>query len=103
MNSKFNYFIGKSSSLIYRLCIGEGAAKLRLIECEREIHSMLRAPIPKEFRALKDKIERELFYDGDSYISLRQSLFGRRNSFASKIIADIYTLHQKVVNYMKYL
>jgi len=104
MGSRFNYFIGKSSSLIYRLCVGEGTAKERLIECEHEIHCMLSAPIPDDFRILRDQIKNRLFDSGvrEGETSLNQSMFGKRNSTASKIIKDIYDLHQKVVNHVEF-
>lgn len=101
MVSRFNYFISKSSCLIYRLCIGEGTAKERLIECEHEIHGMLLAPIPDDLRLLRNQIKDKLFDSGvrDGETSLNRSMFGKRNSTASKIIKDIYNLHQKVVDY----
>jgi hypothetical protein len=104
MGSRFYYFIGKSSNLIYRLCIGKGTAKERLIECEHEIHSMLLTPIPDDLRVLRDQIKNRLFDSGvrEGEISLTRSMFGKRNSTASKIIKDIYDLHQKVVDYVEF-
>lgn len=103
MDSRYNYFIGKSSSLIYRLCIGEGKAKERLIECEHEIRCVLHAPIPDDLRPLRDQIKDRLFDSGvrNGETSINQSMFGKRNSTASKIIKDIYNLHQKVVAYVE--
>ncbi|SHH48484.1 hypothetical protein [Flavobacterium defluvii] len=107
MNSSFHYFIGKSSAAIYKLCIGKGNAKERLIESELEIRSALRAPVPDELMPLKNKIKQNLLYSGQGASggekgSIARSLIGKRNSTASKFIADIIRLHQEVEAYIKY-
>jgi hypothetical protein len=106
--SSYIYFISKSSSVIYKLCIGKGTAKERLRECEVEIKIMLHAPIPERLLPLKEKIENNLFYSGfrssskKGTASLAKSLYGKRNSTASKFIKDIYDLHSQVKLYNDY-
>ncbi|EJG02253.1 MULTISPECIES: hypothetical protein [Flavobacterium] len=107
MKPSFNYFIGKSTAAIYKLCIGKGNAKERLIESELEIRSALRAPVPDELMPLKNKIKHNLLYSGQGASgaakgSIARSLLGKRNSTASKFIADIIRLHLEVEAYMKY-
>jgi hypothetical protein len=107
MNSRFNYFIAKSYALIYKLCIGKGCAKERLIESELEIRSVLRTPVPDSLLPLKNKIKHNLFYSGtrpygNNQASIVFSLYGKRNSTASKIITDIIKLHHEVEAYIKY-
>ena len=106
MNSRFNYFIGKSSALIYKLSIGKGCAKERLIESELEIRSVLRSPVPERLLPLKDQIRQKLLYAGnsadDKQGSVARSLYGKRNSTASKIIAEIIILHHEVEAFIKY-
>ena len=58
MTSRYIYFISKSSTVIYKLCIGKGTAKERLIECEDEIKIMLHAPVPERLLPLKEKIKK---------------------------------------------
>ena len=108
MTSRYIYFISKSSTVIYKLCIGKGTAKERLKECELEIVSMLYAPVPEKLLPLKKRIKNNLFYAGfrDSSeigtASLAKSLHGKRNSTASKFIKDIYDLHQQVQAFIDY-
>lgn len=108
MSSRFNYFIGKSSSVIYKLCVGEGTAKQRLIDCEIDIRRMLHASVPDELISLKEKIRQDLFCNGfrisgeTGKYSIAQSLAGKRNSTASKIIKDIWSLHDKVQAFIDY-
>ncbi|MFH7010572.1 hypothetical protein B0A75_09300 [Flavobacterium oncorhynchi] len=107
MNPSFNYFIGKSSAAIYKICIGKGNAKERLIESELEIRCALRAPVPDELISLKNKIKKNLLYSGQgeggaAEGSIARSLLGKRNSTASKFIADIIRLHHEVEAYIKY-
>jgi len=104
MNKNYNYFIGKSSSLIHKLCIGEGTAKQRLRECEPQIYVMLRASIPDELIPLKEKIHKNLHkkISVGEMTSFRHTLTSMRNSTASKIIDDIYTLYLKVMQYQEY-
>ena len=89
MTSRYIYFISKSSTVIYKLCIGKGTAKERLIECE-------------------EKIKNNLFYSGFrssteiGKASLAKSLYGKRNSTASKFIKDIYDLHAEVKSFIDY-
>jgi len=109
MISRYSYFLEKSSYLIYRLTIGEGNAKERLIECENEIYSMLLTPIPDELIALREELHHKLFDNGRTLRngkpeeSLAKSLQGKRNSSASKMIKDIINLHQKVESYIEYI
>lgn len=108
MTSRYNYFISKSSTVIYKLCIGKGAAKERLRESEVEIKIMLHASVPKRLLPLKEKIENNLFYSGfrstseTGSPSLATSLYGKRNSTASKFIKDIYDLHAQVKSFIEY-
>lgn len=104
MNNNFNYFIGKSSSLIHKLCIGQGTAKQRLLECESYIIVMLIASIPDELIPLKEKIHTNLNKKEaiSTMTSFRHTLIRMRNSTASKIIDDIYTLYSKVLQYQEY-
>ncbi|HHT9020863.1 TPA: hypothetical protein ACT5CK_002035, partial [Flavobacterium psychrophilum] len=108
MTSRYIYFISKSSTVIYKLCIGKGTAKERLRECEVEINIMLHASVPEKLLPLKEKIKNNLFYSGfrnSSEIgtaSLAKSLYGKRNSTASKFIKDIYDLHEEVKSFIKY-
>lgn len=108
MNSKYIYFVSKSSTVIYKLCIGKGTAKERLRECELEIVSMLYAPVPEKFLPLKERIKKNLFYSGfrspneKQTGSLIKSLYGKRNSTASKFIKDIYDLHEQVKTFIDY-
>ncbi|BFM45030.1 hypothetical protein CFS9_36710 [Flavobacterium sp. CFS9] len=107
MNPSFHYFIAKSSAAIYKLCIGKGNAKERLIESELEIRSALRATVPDELTPLKNKIKKNLLYSGQGASgadkgSIARSLLGKRNSTASKFIADILRLHHEVEAYIKY-
>lgn len=108
MTSRYIYFISKSSTVIYKLCIGKGTAKERLVECEDEIKIMLHAPVPERLLPLKEKIKNNLFYSGfrsPSEIgtsSLAKSLYGKRNSTASKFIKDIYDLHAEVKSFIDY-
>lgn len=106
--SRYIYFISKSSTVIYKLCIGKGTAKERLKECELEIKIMLNAPVPEKLLPLKEKIENNLFYTGFrssrelGTASLSQSLNGKRNSTASEFIKDIYDLHYQVKLFIDY-
>lgn len=108
MTSRYNYFISKSSTVIYKLCIGKGTAKERLRECELEIKIMLHASVPEKLLPLKKVIENNLFYAGFrnsneiGIISLAKSLHGKRNSTASKFIKDIYDLHCQVQSFIDY-
>lgn len=108
MTSRYTYFISKSSTVIYKLCIGKGTAKERLKECEVEIKIMLHTPVPERLLPLKEKIENNLFYSGfrsSSEIgtaSLTKSLYGKRNSTASTFIKDIYDLHAQVESFINY-
>ena len=108
MTSRYIYFISKSSTVIYKLCIGKGTAKERLKECEFEIVSMLHAPVPEKLLPLKEKIKNNLFHSGfrnSSEIgtaSLTKSLYGKQNSTASKFIKDIYDLHSQVKSFIDY-
>lgn len=108
MTSRYIYIISKSSTVIYKLCIGKGTAKERLKECEFEIVSMLHAPVPEKLLPLKEKIKNNLFYSGfrsSSEIgtaSLTKSLYGKQNSTASKFIKDIYDLHSQVKSFIDY-
>lgn len=108
MTSRYIYFISKSSTVIYKLCIGKGTAKERLKECELEIVSMLFASVPEKLLPLKKRIKNNLFYAGSrdsseiGTASMAKSLHGKRNSTASKIIKDIYDLHQKVQTFIDY-
>ena len=108
MTSRYIYFISKSSTVIYKLCMGKGAAKERLIECEVEIKIMLHAPVPERLLPLKEKIKNNLFYSGfrssteRGKASLAKSLYGKRNSTASKFIKDIYDLHAEVKSFIDY-
>ncbi|MFA9190515.1 hypothetical protein AAGV28_03955 [Flavobacterium sp. FZUC8N2.13] len=108
MTSRYIYFISKSSTVIYKLCIGKGTAKERLRECELEIVSMLLAPVPENLLPLKKRIEKNLFYSGfrssteKNMASLAKSLYGKRNSTASKFIKDIYDLHAQVESFINY-
>lgn len=64
MTSRYIYFISKSSTVIYKLCIGKGNAKERLREFELKIVRMLHAPIPEKLLPLKEKIKKNLIYSG---------------------------------------
>ena len=108
MTSRYIYFISKSSTVIYKLCIGKGTAKERLKECELEIVSMLLAPVPEKLLPLKERIKKNLFYSGfrssneKGTASLTKSLYGKRNTTVSKFIKDIYDLHSEVKSFIDY-
>lgn len=86
--------------------MGKGSAKERLIESELEIRSVLRSPVPNKLIPLKDQIKQKLLYAGNSVDnkqgSVARSLYGKRNSTASKIIAEIIALHREVEAHIKY-
>ena len=69
---------------------------------------MLHAPVPERLLPLKEKIENNLFYSGfrssseKGTASLAKSLYGKRNSTASKYIKDIYDLHHQVQLFIDY-
>jgi hypothetical protein len=99
----FTYFLEKSSALISKLIIGQGDAKARLRDAEFEITFLLSFYVPEHLEQLKEKIFKSVtqkpaleLNDKVYMTSFQNSVSGIRNSTASKIIRDIYSLHLQV-------
>jgi hypothetical protein len=96
-------FLEKSSALIHKLIIGQGDAKSRLGDSEFELTFLLSFDVPEHLKKLKERILKSvskkptLELAGKVYMtSFRNSISNIRNSTASEIIDDIYSLHLQV-------
>ena len=102
----FTYFLEKSSALIGKLIIGQGDAKRRLRDAEFELTFLLSFEVPEHLEKLKQKIFKSVsknpalkLNDKVYMTSFQNSISSIRNSTASKILDDIYSLHLQVVWY----
>jgi len=100
MKKSYSYFIEKSSVLIHSLLIGEGTAKQRLVENELQLSFVLALEVPDDLKKIQMRILKTLsrkpalgIGDKITLTSFRHTLIYMRNSTASKIINDLYTLY----------
>lgn len=103
MKENYSYFLEKCSALVRKLIAGEGTARERLSQCETQIYATLLCPVPKDLESTRESILKRVhkkpsvqIQDKVMITSFRNTVSSMRNSTASKIIADIYSLYDEI-------